>query len=156
MAAPAPWNTDVSAQSGASTLRTTQTVPSGEANGVATMSSHVSSLAEAGPNHRRQRLPSRGARKPAQHCQQGPPADHHQQSGECIFLHILHITFMLTYLAYFCIFCAYKCIWMHRRNTYGVTAYFCIFCAYLCIFKFAYNGIFILVHISAYYAYLCI
>ena len=27
----------------------------------------------------------------------------HQQSGVCIFLHILHLTFMLTYRAYFCI-----------------------------------------------------
>ena len=84
------------------------------------------------------------------------------QSGECIFLHMLHTTFMLTYLAYFCIFCAYKCIWMHMRNTYRVTAYFCVFVqiiCYWCIFKFkfaqwhiypyAYSGIqCIFVHIK--------
>ena len=51
----------------------------------------------------------------------------------CIFC--IYMTFMLTYLAYFCIFCAYKCIWMHRRNTYGVTAYFLLFYLHiLCIF----------------------
>ena len=59
----------------------------------------------------------------------------------CIWFSCLHI-FFFSFL-----FCAYKCIWMHRRNTYVVTAHFCIFCilyAYLRIFKFAYNGIFIL------------
>ena len=92
-----------------------------------------------------------------------PESPLHQQSGTCIFLHMLHINFMLTYLAYFCLFCAYECIWMQRRNPYGslhIFAYLCIFYAYLCIFKFAYNGIIfmhvwfcIFVHI---YAYLCI
>ena len=46
----------------------------------------------------------------------------------CIWCSCLHN------FAYFCIFDAYKCIEMHRRNTYGATAYFmhilCIFCAY--------------------------
>ena len=68
----------------------------------------------------------------------------HQQSGEsrCIFLPISHITFMLTYLAYFCIFCAYKCIWMHRRNTYGVTAYFAYFVRiYACLNLRVYSSI---------------
>ena len=56
----------------------------------------------------------------------------HQQSGEWIFLHILHMTLMLTYLAYFvhilCIFCAYKCT---GDKPWGL----CIFFAYLCIFN---------------------
>ena len=55
------------------------------------------------------------------------------------------MTCMLTYLAYLCIFGAYKCIQMHRRNTYGVTAYFHIIVYILCIFMHIFN-----LHIIAY------
>ena len=57
----------------------------------------------------------------------------------------LHITFMLTYLIYFCIFCAYKCIWIHRRNTYGVILHILAYFAYF-VHIYAYLNL----HVMAY------
>ena len=57
------------------------------------------------------------------------------QVGKSVFFACVANNF-LAYIScmYFCIFYPYECIWMHRRNTYGVTAYFCIFVHILCIF----------------------
>lgn len=52
-------------------------------------------------------------------------------SGECIFLHILHVDFMPTYFAYFCIFFTYFCIFFLKIYIRGVNSYFCIFCIFL-------------------------
>ena len=55
----------------------------------------------------------------------------HQQSGECIFLHMLHIIFMLTYFAIFFAYFvhrnAYECIGEILMGSLHIFAYFCIF-----------------------------
>jgi hypothetical protein len=67
----------------------------------------------------------------------------HQQleSGECIFLHILHIKIMIAYIVYSCIFCAYF-LYILIEDRYSQTLHIfayllhisCILYAYLCIF----------------------
>jgi len=75
------------------------------------------------------------------HSESAPAPRTHQQSGGCIFLHILHINFLMTYIAYNCIFFAYFlhiCIAELKSDAMHISAYLlhisCIFFAYFCIF----------------------
>ena len=77
----------------------------------------------------------------------------HQQSGECRFLHILHLNFMPTYFAHFLhIFCIFLHIF-HKIGTCGVNTYFCIF---LHVFEYIFLYIFWVAYICIYNACSCI